>query len=644
MKQTTTHFQPGSFFVGANYWAYHAGTNMWRDFDVDVVRADLDRLAQYNIKVLRVFPNWTDFQPIRMLRAGGNSPREIRIGDEVLPKTPEGQAGVDPVMMDRFRIFADLAAERGILLIVGLITGWMSGRMHTPEIFNERNLLTDPMVIKWQTKFVKLFVRTFKDHPAILAWDLGNECNCLSPLKTSEQAYLWASTISNAIYAEDQDHLIISGMHGNKPDGIWRMQDLGEILDVLCTHPYPRFTPYCDTDPINRMKSPLHAAAEGRYYGDIGNAPCFCEEIGTLGPFYANEEVAADYIRDVLFTLVAHDGRGMMWWCANEQLHLTHPPYDWNSVERELGLFHIDHTPKPVVKVIGGFQKFLDEQELLPMPPAIDDAVCILSHEQDTWQIAYGAFLMAKQAGLSLRYAWCDGEIPMAKAYLLPSICGESSLHGTVYREVLRRVREDGATLYISLDDGLLNYPEEFTGVLPTSRQHSTHPCKVTFDGTEFQLKGKYLLHTQATRATVLAQSEEGEPVFTECAYGNGRVFLMMYPIEATMAAQPGIVDGPDAVPLYKFYQAMNLAKDTHISACQQPTIGITEHIQDANHRMLVLVNYEPEDQTASVVLQDGWHVKRALGLDGEMPVQKTENGFQIHLNHNNGAFVFLEK
>lgn len=68
MKSQTSHFQPGSFFVGANYWASNAGTNMWRDFDVNAIRDDLDRLARHHIKVLRVFPNWADFQPIRMRR------------------------------------------------------------------------------------------------------------------------------------------------------------------------------------------------------------------------------------------------------------------------------------------------------------------------------------------------------------------------------------------------------------------------------------------------------------------------------------------------------------------------------------------------------------------------------------------------
>ena len=59
-------------------------------------------------------------------------------------------------------------------LIVGLVTGWMSGRWFVPPAIEGRNVLTDPMAIMWQVRMVRHLVRTFKDAPALLAWDLGN--------------------------------------------------------------------------------------------------------------------------------------------------------------------------------------------------------------------------------------------------------------------------------------------------------------------------------------------------------------------------------------------------------------------------------------------------------------------------------------
>ena len=103
-----------------------------------------------------------------------------------------------------------------------------------------------------------------------------------------DAAYLWASTITNTIRAEDKEHPVVSGMHGLSPTATWSPEDQGEILDILCTHPYPLFTPHCDTDPLNEMKSILHSTAESVMYASLGGKPCFVEEAGTLGPMIAD--------------------------------------------------------------------------------------------------------------------------------------------------------------------------------------------------------------------------------------------------------------------------------------------------------------------------------------------------------------------
>ncbi len=64
----------------------------------------------------------------------------------------------------------------------------MSGRLFVPPALESRNVITDPIAILWETRFVRAFVRNFKDHPAVLAWDLGNECNCLAPVPNAEAA------------------------------------------------------------------------------------------------------------------------------------------------------------------------------------------------------------------------------------------------------------------------------------------------------------------------------------------------------------------------------------------------------------------------------------------------------------------------
>ncbi|MBP5300240.1 MAG: hypothetical protein J6Y80_02435, partial [Victivallales bacterium] len=172
----------GTFLIGCNYWASHAGTHTWRDWRPEVVADDMRLLEEAGVQVIRVFPLWPDFQPLNMLYTSQGRHQEFRMGEEPLPDTELGRAGVSPEAMEHFKFLCDEAYKHHIQVLVGLITGWMSGRWFVPAPFEEKNVLTDPYVLQWEVRFVRVFVNYFKDHPAIRGWDLGNECNCLAAL------------------------------------------------------------------------------------------------------------------------------------------------------------------------------------------------------------------------------------------------------------------------------------------------------------------------------------------------------------------------------------------------------------------------------------------------------------------------------
>ena len=170
----------GSFYVGVNYWASNAGIYMWQNWDEEVVRKDMKLLTDCGIKVFRIFPLWSDFQPIKTHYDYGSRIKDIRLGEKPLDDSPEGIAGVDPVMIERFGKLLNIGQEYGVTFVIGLVTGWMSGRLYMPPALEGRKPLTDHLAIKWQLKFVKYMVNKFKNHPSIVAWELGNECNCMT--------------------------------------------------------------------------------------------------------------------------------------------------------------------------------------------------------------------------------------------------------------------------------------------------------------------------------------------------------------------------------------------------------------------------------------------------------------------------------
>ena len=190
--------------AGVNYWASHAGTSMWKEWRADIVEKDLAVLSEHGVNVLRVFPLWPDFQPVSLLLKCAGVPGEYTGADGVY-LAPEAD-GLDPVMLDRFQVLADLAEKYHLKVIVGLLTGWMSGRLFIPPVLERRNLFTDPEALRWESRFIRGFVGRFRTHPAIAAWEPGNECNCLSSLETNDfgaASWHWLDFIVSSIRAAD---------------------------------------------------------------------------------------------------------------------------------------------------------------------------------------------------------------------------------------------------------------------------------------------------------------------------------------------------------------------------------------------------------------------------------------------------------
>ncbi len=606
---------PQTFLLGCNYWASHAGTRMWSDWQPDVVRADLSQLASAGVRTLRVFPLWPDFQPITLLRTGHGRPQEIRMGEEPLPDTDAGRAGLSEPCLDRFRQLADAAQANGLSLIVGLITGWMSGRLFVPPALEGLNVLTDPHAILWQARFVRHFVRQFRTHPAIHAWDLGNECNCMAPVPGREAAWVWTSALTTAIRAEDPSRPIFSGMHGLSPqsDAPWTIRDQAELTDVLTTHPYPIFTPHCDRDPVTTIRPLLHATAESCLYADVGGRLCVAEELGTLGPMIAADDEAPRYLRAVLYSLWAHGVGGCLWWCAYDQDHLAHAPYDWHAYERELGLIRSDRSPKPVLDALREFDSFLSRMPA-PPPPRRIDACCMLSSGQDAWGAAFSSFILAKQAGFDIRFRHADQPIPDSSLYLLPSLSGAAGFSRRFWLAMQERVRA-GATLYVSHRDAILSGFAGLFGAEVRTRERRSGPADFAVSAwsglPRFRIESPVRLNLQPRGAEVLAAEPDGNPVFLKHAFGRGMVYLMTVPVETALAECPGAFHAPGAAPWWRIYRhvASAAVRDRCASAAS-PAIGLTEHSIHPGERLVVAINYGSEPVAAPVQPASGWTIR----------------------------------
>lgn len=613
-------FASGRMAVGCNYWASHAGTAMWSDWRPDVVERDLAALSAAGLTWLRVFPLWPDFQPIVQMRGGFGAPYEIRLGEQPLPEDALGHAGLSATMMARFAAFCDFADRHGLKLVVGLITGWMSGRLFAPPALEGLNLITDATAVAWQVRFCRGFVTHLRGHKAIAAWDLGNECNNLGQASTPDQAYLWTAALSGAIRTADPDLPIVSGMHtlsastSNQPNP-WLIEHQAELTDILTTHPYPYWIRHTRTDAIDSFRTSLHATAESRFYADIGGKPCIAEEIGSMGPMIASDALSADFGRVNLFSLWAHDCRAMAWWCAHDQTNLTHAPYDWNGVEVELGLLRENGTSKPVLQEMGAFRRLLEGLPFDALPAPKPDAICILSHNIDDWGVAFGAFLLAKQAKMQMAFATIEQTIPQAPVYILPCITGPDAVPLRKWRELIGRV-EEGATLYISLADGVVPDFNRLTGVRIDSRALAAGPLEAVLnDGTTLPMTGADDLAIAAAGADVLARrSDSGDPVFWTHPHGKGRIFVYAAPLEMGVTVTPRAFEGPKAPPYWKIYKAV--APERLSVRIDDPLIGVTEHLMPDGALIVVATNHSKAARDVRLGLTNGFVVSKVWAAD----------------------------
>lgn len=544
------------FILGCNYWASNAGADMWRKYDLNIIREDIKTLSSYGVTHIRVFPNWRDFQPVMPQFAGKGILNSYCLEGDVAPDNPYY---LDRCMLKRFQEFLGVCEEFGIKLIVGLITGWMSGRLYVPSALYEKNVLTDPTALYFEQLFIRGFVSEFKSSPAILAWDLGNECNCMAEA-TRLQALNWTATIANAIRAEDPTRMIISGMHGLEvnPGNPWLIKDQAMWNDVLTTHPYPYWCAYTRNDEILSLRTTMHATAQNKYYAECGNKPCLAEELGTMGPMLASNDAAAKFLRVNLFSLWANGALGVMWWCGHDQTLLSDFPYSENMVEVELGLLTIDRNPKPVLEEIKRFSGVLKTLDF-KLPEAKTDAVCILTHGQRPWGVCYASHILSRQAGYNLRFCYADDGIPESDVYLMPSVNGITVMNSARFQELKKRVYE-GAELYISLDNGVLSEFESLTGmrIIDSYEEHESKTFELGGDTFSFRTKRTYLM--SSVGADILATDNQGNPLISVYQYGKGKVTCFNYPLEDNM------IDCHDAFSSqnYKLYRKVLESKQKH--------------------------------------------------------------------------------
>lgn len=611
-ERADTFLPSGRMALGANYWASHAATEMWRKWDAKAVEEDLRVLAANGFRLLRVFPNWADFQPIHACYLSANNfdkVNETRLFDaeEPLPDTPCGRAGVDERMVVRFEAFCDLAEKYGIRLIVPLLTGQMTFRNYIPPALANRNPFSDPYALMWEGRYLECMVSRLKAKKAIVAWESGNEARILGKSENAFHSEAWLRYVHQTIRLADPSRPVI-GVDGLEisRETLWPSAMNAALSDYTTTHPYGFWGAVYNDDFLS-VRSTTFAAAQTYALAQIGGKPAFIEEHGSRRQEQASQANVAKYMRNMLWNSWALDCRAMLWWCAYDQTGMTIAPYNWRQPCVELGIFRRDRTPYPAVGAAKAFAAMQDALPVAGLPKAKTEAV-VLTTDRD---VLHASYILARQAGIMPRFANPEEKLPDASCYFLPDAHGRAYLTVERWEDLKARVRA-GATLYLSWNDTFLDAMEEVGGIEIAYRQRTGGQDVCDFG--DFKLLVGYAVKRRfnALTAETLARNQSGEGVFFRNRYGKGTVYVFIHNFEKTSYGASGKYEG-DAWRVWAKVRPVNRILKTGVA-----NVFVSEHCFGGGRCGVVVVNNRDVPYEGTPEIWKNWRVRRVVVEDSE--------------------------
>ena len=354
---------------------------MWRDFDSSEIAEDFAHIAALGFDTVRFFLRWSDFQP---------EPKRM-----------------DRRMLGRLERVMELVGENGLRAMPTFFTGHMSGVNWLPSWtldpatpsgrfrtltergeapFGIADFYTGAL-LEAQRYHVREVGAALRGHPAVIAWDLGNEFSNLREPASVADGREWSKRLTHDV-EHASGHPVTAGIHGEDltRERNIRPSWISEPWAFATMHGYSVYSDFArsrtDADVVPFLAQ-LTASFTHKpvLFSEFGNPTC---PPGKISPFervplpdepplpavdpddplratYAclNELEMARYATAVLDRLHADGRLGGYWWCWADYagaLRAT-PPFDRAPHEMSFGIVRGDGSEKPVAAALAAFAR-----------------------------------------------------------------------------------------------------------------------------------------------------------------------------------------------------------------------------------------------------------------------------------------------
>ena len=348
----------------------------WERFDLGEIREDAARIAELGLDVVRFFLLWEAFQPSRQR--------------------------VDTTALGRFERVMTAFGDCGLRAMPTLFCGHMSGVNWLPRwvldsatphgrfrtisdgnvsLYGAGDIYADPRLLEAQVLFAREAARSVRDHPALYAWDLGNEFSNVREPASPGDAAAWSLRLSETL--RDVSNVpVTGGMHGEdleRDRGI-RPSSIALPWAFATMHGYSVYSPFSrgrlDTNVVPFLSQVQESCSGKRVlFSEYGNPTCPSNGAMQSGGFEClSEEEMPEYAYAVAGRLHARGALGAFWWCwADYDRTLAQmPPFDLAPHELTFGIVRSDGSYKPVAETLAGLAA--EKRDVVePQPPIVTE-------------------------------------------------------------------------------------------------------------------------------------------------------------------------------------------------------------------------------------------------------------------------------
>ena len=263
------------FLLGINYWPRSSAMYAWERFDLAEIREDMARIKSLGLDVVRFFLLWERFQP-----------------------HPDV---VDEAALEQFEAVMAAIHDTGLQAMPTLFCGHMSGVNWLPawtldpdtphgrfrtisggsaSPYGIGDFYADPHLLRAQTLFAHRVAERVRDHPALYAWDLGNEFSNLREPATPTDAAAWSVRLTETLI-EYSNVGATGGLHGEdlERDRHIRPSSISKPWSFATMHGYPVYSAFArdrmDPNVVPFLMQVTQSCSGKRVlFSELGNPQC----------------------------------------------------------------------------------------------------------------------------------------------------------------------------------------------------------------------------------------------------------------------------------------------------------------------------------------------------------------------------------